>query len=497
MTRARMMLLVCLCLWAAGFGTVVGTAVGKQPQAAESPVIRVGSKPFTEGYVLAEMVALQLEAAGFEVERELGLGGTLLIWEALRNGEIDIYPEYSGTLTEVILRLPEEQIAAGLAEEGMEILLPFGFDNSYALVVGGPLARQQGLHSISQLADLPQLQFGLSLEFLNRQDGWPALSAFYSLPQQPIGLEHALAYRAIESGQIDLSDAYTTDGELLSYDLLLLQDDRGFFPRYDAVLIGRAGLPEAVTAALGALRGRLDNDSMRALNAEALKPGTSPRQVAAEFLGLEAEKSVLGVAVLGHTLTHLKLTAIALSLACLLALPLGALLSRRPRAASITLYLAGLLQTVPSLALLAFMVPFFGLGEGSAIFALFLYSLLPIIRNTLTGINGIDPLLREVAEGMGLRPGERLLQIEIPLALPTILAGIKTAAIISIGTATLAAFVGAGGLGEPIITGLTLNDHRLILAGAIPAALLAILTEFLFEILERMVTPRHLRGAAA
>ena len=534
--------------------------------AEEQQVIRVGSKPFTEGYVLAEVVALQLESAGFEVERRLGLGGTLLIWEALRGGEIDIYPEYTGTISEVILKLPPSPIAPhlspsddvsaapsdiaqrettswagretenidtairrGLGEEGVEVLLDFGFNNSYALVLDGGLARREGIDRISQLAERDDLRLGLSLEFLNREDGWRPLRDYYGLPQQPVGLEHALAYRAIESGSIHLTDAYTTDGELLSHDLVLLEDDRGFFPRYEALLLARRGLPEEAIAALESLRGRLDEAAMGALNAEALGPGVSPRRVAARFLGLTDDDGgaaagssvsqpqtldspralnpprargglpgLLSEETLGdmlhNTLVHLKLTAMALSLACLFALPVAALLSRHPRSAAAALYGAGLLQTVPSLALLAFMVPLLGLGQTTAIAALFLYSLLPIIRNTVTGINSIDPLLREVAEGMGLSPRERLLHIEIPLALPTMLAGIKTAAVISIGTATLAAFVGAGGLGEPIITGLTLNDHRLILSGAVPAALLAVLTEFLFETLERVLLPAHLRG---
>ena len=134
-----------------------------------------------------------------------------------------------------------------------------------------------------------------------------------------------------------------------------------------------------------------------------------------------------------------------------------------------------------------------GLGSAPAIAALFLYSLLPIVRNTLTGLFAIDPALKDVARGIGLTPRQQLLRVELPLAAPAILAGVKTAAIISIGTATLAAFVGAGGLGEPIITGLNLNDQNLILEGAIPAALLAITAELLFEWMERGLIPAHLR----
>ncbi|MEM6545667.1 MAG: ABC transporter permease, partial [Pseudomonadota bacterium] len=156
-------------------------------------------------------------------------------------------------------------------------------------------------------------------------------------------------------------------------------------------------------------------------------------------------------------------------------------------------YFAGLVQTIPALALLALMIPLFGLGERTAIAALFLYSLLPIVRNTIAGLGGVDPLLRDVAASLGMTPRQQLIKVELPLAMPTIMAGIKTAAVISIGTATLAAFVGAGGLGEPILTGISLNDNRLILQGAIPAALLALITEFAFSRLSRSMVPAHLR----
>ena len=198
--------------------------------------------------------------------------------------------------------------------------------------------------------------------------------------------------------------------------------------------------------------------------------------------------------MLGNTLTHLRLTGFAVFLGCLVALPLSVLVSRSERLASAVQYGAGLVQTVPALALLALLIPVLGLGEVSAITALFLYSLLPIVRNTIAGLAGIDPLLKDVAASLGMNRWQQLARVELPLAMPMILAGVKTAAVISIGTATLAAFVGAGGLGEPILTGLSLNDDTLILQGAIPAALLALLTEFLFSRLSMRLVPAHLRA---
>jgi osmoprotectant transport system permease protein len=304
----------------------------------------------------------------------------------------------------------------------------------------------------------------------------------------------------VSSGQLDVTDAYTTDGELDAYDLRLLLDDRGFFPGYDAALLTRSDLPVPVAEVLQRLADMIDEPTMRALNFRVANENRKPGEVAATFLhdsGLAgpAQVKVQSSArrILGYTAVHLKLTASALLLACLIAIPLALVLARYAGVARGLLYVTGLIQTIPALALLALLIPLVGLGQAPAIIALFLYSLLPIVRNTLTGIFSVDPLLKQVATGMGLTPMQQLWKVELPLAMPTILAGIKTAAIICIGTATLAAFVGAGGLGEPIITGLTLNDNRLILEGAIPAALLAIAVELLFELVERIAIPAHLR----
>jgi osmoprotectant transport system permease protein len=469
------------------------------------PLITVGSKTFAESHLLAEIAAQLLESEGFPVTRKLGLGGTLIAFEGLKNGAIDLYPEYTGTLTETVLHQPglsDPDLATALAQQGLHLGVPLGFNNSYAIAMKAQGARSLGITSVSDLARHPELKLAFSLEFLNRGDGWPALQSVYGLPQEPAGIEHALAYLALDSGRIDVTDAYTTDGELRAHELLLLTDDLGFFPRYDAVLLTRAELPEPAARVLTRLDGTIDEDTMQSLN-QALGDGqSSVADTARTFLlaqGLIGQNAETGAIdsrsrrILRDTAIHLQLTGSALLLACLVAIPLALVLSRHQRAARTLLYITGLIQTIPSLALLALLIPLVGLGKLPAIIALFLYSLLPIVRNTLTGLFSIDPLYRQVAAGIGLSEREQLMKVELPLAAPMILAGIKTAAVISVGTATLAAFVGAGGLGEPIITGLTLNDHRLILAGAIPAALLAIAVELVFETLERILVPAHLR----
>ena len=497
MTAGRSHYLAAVALLLIVLNAVPRVACAAQP-------IRIGSKAFTESYVLAEITAQLLEGRGVTVERKLGLGGTLIAFDALTNASVDIYPEYTGTLTQAVLKRPlitSEQMQTALLERGVQLLIPLGFNNSYALAIRGSLARDQAITSISDLARFSSLSLGFSHEFLNRKDGWPTLSQAYQLQQKPIGLEHALAYAAIANGHLDVTDAYTTDGELQAHDLVLLEDDQAFFPLYDAYLLARTDIPLEVAKILGELEQLIDAPTMQRLNHQVALLGDSPRAAAASFLlssGLletvQSDPESRIARILHNTAVHLKLTGIALLLGCLVAMPLALLVARRRRAARSLLYISGLIQTIPSLALLALMIPLVGLGEPAAILALFMYSLLPIVRNTLTGLFSIDPLISQVASGMGLTQRQQLLRIELPLAMPTVLAGIKTAAIISIGTATLAAFVGAGGLGEPIISGLNLNDHTLILEGAIPAALLAIATELLFEIIERTAIPAHLRN---
>lgn len=476
-------------------------ALAAMPVLAQQPIV-VGSKTFSESHVLAEIAAQYLEAKGQIVQRRIGLGGTLISYEALVQGELDIYPEYTGTLTGAVFDDPTMDAAgltAALAEDGLEFYLRLGFDNSYAIAMPEELAASRGITRVSDLRDHPDLAVGFSHEFLNRGDGWPELQRRYGLSQQPKGIEHALAYRALNAGQLDVADAYTTDGDLDLYGLRLLDDDLDFFPSYDAGYLIRQDLSLSVRNILRELEGFIDEPKMRALNRRVATDGLSPALVAFEFLrdqglvsdGLKPAGSESRI--VHNTAVHLKLTAIAVGLGCLVAIPLALLVSRFPRVAGALQYLASLFQTIPALALLALLIPVLGLGQTTAIFALFLYSLLPIVRNTLAGLAGVDPLLKEVARSLGLTATQQILRIELPLATPMIIAGIKTAAIISIGTATLAAFVGAGGLGEPIITGLSLNNHRLILEGAVPAACLAIATELAFSLLERRFVPAHLR----
>ncbi len=467
--------------------------------------IRIGSKNFNESYLLSEMAAQVLEESGFEVVRQFGLGGTLICFEALVNDEIDLYVEYTGTLSQAVLNDPtavsREALNARLAGRGLELLGAFGFNNTYAMAIRRERAEALGLSRIGDLARHPELKIVVSHEFLEREDGWPGLSSAYGLPGTVTGIEHGLAYQALQDGAIDVTDAYSTDGELERYDLKVLSDDRGFFPEYLAAPLVRADLPDAARRALAALAGSLDDAGMQRLNSAVVFEQRSFADVANEFLvarGLVEPRQISGElarSLAANTLQHLKLTGAALAAAVLVGVGASLAVFRLPVAARALTYFCGLLQTVPSIALLALMIPLFGIGALPAVIALFLYSLLPILRNTITALTTIDPTLTRVALAMGLTDGEQLRLVYLPLALPSMFAGIRTAAVISIGTATLAAFIGAGGLGDPIVTGLALNDVNLILQGAVPAALLAVVTELLFEGLERLLLPGHLRSA--
>jgi len=471
---------------------------------AQAQAIRVGAKHFNEGYILSEIIAQLLESEGYTIERKYNLGGTLVCFEALKNNAIDIYPEYSGTLASEILKenqLTYQEINLSLQKKyQLEIAEPYGFNNSYALVIKKELSAARNIRTISDLKNHPELHPGLSYEFLKRQDGWDNLTKRYSLPHQPVGLEHGLAYQALDQNKIDLTDAYSTDGEIARYKLVVLQDDLLFFPQYQATSLYRQALEPRIKNILARLNGKIDAERMQRMNASVLYDKQTFEQVATLFLldeGLivnrEAEQKSTIRDVLQKAGTHLLLTFSALLLAICLSIPLGVWLYWHPSIAGPVLYGTGLLQTIPSIALLAMMIPVFGIGVVPAVVALFLYAVLPILRNTLTGLQSVDPLLKKVADGIGMNRFQKIRLVEFPLAVPMVLAGIRTAAVINVGTATLAAFIGAGGLGEFIVTGLALNNTGLILRGAIPAALLAIGVESGFNSLEKWWVPKHLR----
>lgn len=469
----------------------------------QSGAVVIGSKNFTEAVILGEIGAALGRQAGVEVEHRRQLGGTRILWRALEEGSIDAYAEYTGTLAGELLQMPGADRAAleqALARRGLAMTEPLGFDNTYALGMREAHAAALGISKLSDLRAHPALKLGLSNEFMQRADGWPGLRDAYRLPQRPDGLDHDLAYRGLASGAIEVTDLYSTDAEIPYYRLRVLADDLRYFPTYEAVYLYRTDLLRRAPAWVRALRGmagRIDAATMQKLNAQVKLEQRKEAQVAADWLGVAApEAAGRATRLLQRTWEHLALVGVSLGLALLVALPLGVFAARHSRIGQVILSLTGVLQTLPSLAVFVFMIPLFGIGAKPAIAALFLYSLLPIVRNTQAGLAGIPLELRETAAAIGLSPRTRLWRIELPLALRMILAGIKTAAVINVGTATLGALIGAGGYGQPILAGIRLDDIDLILEGAVPAALLALLVQGMFELIERVLTPRGLRLSA-
>src|SRR5688572_1694383 len=465
------------------------------PASAQAQSLTVGSKRFTESYILGEILSQTAKGT-----HKPGLGNTAILLEALRAGSIDVYPEYTGTIAREILKSEERldlpALNKRLSALGLAASIPLGFSNSYALGMRRKDAERLQIRSVSDLARHPQLRFGLSHEFLGRRDGWPGLQSAYGLPQKPRGLDHGIAYEALAVGEIDVMDLYTTDAKIERYAIVALDDDRRFFPAYDAVLLYRAEVAPRLEP-LKKLEGRIDAATMVRLNARAELDKVPFADVAREFLGSKPQArrsfwSALFAPDFGRLLVeHLWLVFASLAMASLAGIPLGLAAARFGWLAQPVLIFAGLLQTIPSLALLAFLIPVTGtIGIWPALIALFLYALLPITRNTHTGIVQVPRGLTQAGTAVGLSAGQVLCKIEMPLALPVIMAGVKTSAVISVGTATIAAFIGAGGFGERITQGLALNDHAVLLAGALPAAVLALLVHALFELIERGLAPR-------
>lgn len=501
--------------------------------ATSYPVV-VASKPFGESYLLCEMFAQLLEGAAISTERRPGLGATEVAFAALRSDSIDVYPEYTGTALLAILResLTENQRADPRAVYGVVArafadrwsvrwLPPLGFQNTFAIAVRPEIAARHSLRTLTDLARAGgNLRGGFTPDFLNRADGLPGLAKAYALQLRDVRpLATAVKYQALASGAVDVIDGFSTDGLLARYGLVTLIDDRHFFPPYEAAAMVSSRLarerPDAI-AALSRLSGRLDETRMRALNRRIEVDGEDVRDVARDALaelglgtrGAAAPVGDGGVrrgitaylwqrrsSIGALALRHMTLVAIALAAAVLVAVPVGLALERGRRVAEPIIGTLGVLQTVPALAMLAFMIPLLGVGTKPALVALWLYALYPIARNTYIGVRDANPAAVEAAEALGATPTQRLLLVRLPLAAPVIMSGVRTAAVITVGAATLAALVGAGGLGEPIATGLALADTPLILSGALPAAALALIVDGMLALVERAVTPAHIRGA--
>ena len=516
--------------------SLAATVCAQSGASVRTVPIVVASKPFGESYLLCELFAQLLESRGIAVDRRPGLGATEIAFGALRSNAVDLYPEYTGTGLVAVLHDTLTDSLAGDArrvfslvslrfanEYGMRWLPPLGFQNTYAMAVTRQTAARLHLRTLTDLArESANITAGFTADFIGRSDGLVGLRRVYGLaPKTVRPLAPAVKYQALASGAVDVVDGYSTDGLLARYDLVTLVDDRHFFPPYEAAALLAPHIARDrpdVAGVLGLLSGRLDEATMRSLNRRVEVDGASISVVAADALRalglvrgrttprrdapptiaaraaftsyLWAERRSLGAL----TARHLALVVAALIAAVVVAVPLGLALERSRALAEPVIRALGVIQTVPSIALLAFMIPVLGVGVVPAMVALWLYALFPIVRGTFSGVRDADPDAVEAAEALGMTPRQRLLQVRLPLAAPVIMAGVRTAAVITVGTATLAAFIGAGGLGEPIVAGLALADSRMILSGALPAAALALLVDGLLALAERFVAPAHRRG---
>lgn len=474
---------------------------------AAAETVTVGSKNFTESYVLGEWLSQILETEGHvHVERRFGIGGTGMVFKALQSGEIDLYIEYTGTIKEAILkktaRLSHKELLGLLKPLGLVMTQSLGFNNTYALAVRKNLSAKYNLQTISDLRPYADhLRFAFSYEFMSRSDGFEAMKNHYQLPIKNnfSRMEHSLVYEAIQNNQVDVVEIYSTDAKIEKSGLTILEDDLKFFPDYQAVILASSSFVEAhprLWQMLQRYEGTLSEPIMRYLNAGVDIEKKSFGEVVGNYLQTQlrapARQDWLS-RVLDRTKEHIFLVGIALLFSISIGVPLG-LLALRSRILGQTILLAsGLMQTLPSLALLCFLIPLLGIGNFPALVALILYGLLPIVVNIYEGFKNLDPSCLESAKSLSLTKWQRFKLIELPLALSNILAGIRTSTIITIGTATLAALIGGGGYGAPIVTGLALNDTATILEGAIPAAIMAILAHAFFELLNLWIVPKGLR----
>jgi osmoprotectant transport system permease protein len=483
--------------------------------------IVIGSKNFSEQFILGEILAQTIEAkTKLKVERKFNLGGTQMVVSALRSKSIDIYPEYTGTslltlLKEPISTNPEatyNKVQALLGKRfGFVQGEPFGFQNVYAVAVRRSDPRMDSIQTNTDFAKLTaqeNLSMAIVHEFLDRPDGFQHFKEVYNLSMaqsQIIGMDPGLMYTAIHTGQVDSIMAYSTDGRIQAFNLKLLEDDQRAFPPYEAVPLTRVDVlkkhPE-LKKVFSNLSHLISDDEMIKMNYEVDYEGYLPRNVARNFLiqkGIiqgklnhqrKPEHNFFKVLwnkreyVVKLLMQHLMLTTTALALALIISLPLGIILTRARYLDGPVFAFINLLQTIPSLALLGFLIPVMGIGFKPAIMALLLYALLPLVRNTYIGIREVDPSLIEACRGMGLTDLQILKKVELPLALPTIMAGVRTSMVILVGTATLVALIGAGGLGDPIFRGISSVNTNTILLGAVPAAALAITLDQLLHFIE-------------
>ncbi len=486
-------------------------------QSPNSDVIRIGGKVFTEQNILVDLIKIYLEDKGYKTQTQKNLGGTFVAYEALKTGNLDLYVEYSGTSYHTIFKqekiISENDTYLWLKErfkkENIYLFQDLGFSNSYALIT----VQNQNYQTMKDLVkDSPNLTIGFEHEFLSRPDGFSNMLKAYDYNfKNPKTMNVGLMYEALKTKQLDVGIGYSTDGRNKAFNLKILEDNLDFFPKYKAAILAKTSVLQNhknLESELMALSGLITATDMIQMNYEvdALKKSSnlvaknfliskgliaySSLKLSHNFLGLSYPEIIL---IKNKLLEHIEICFIALCFSILIGFSLGVLAFEFKPLKPLVFSFVNLLQTLPSLALFGFLIPFMGIGFWPAMIALILYSILPLVHNVYIGLSEIDLDIIESCQAIGMTKLQILLQVRIPIAMPTLGAGLRTCTAIIIGTATVAAFIGAGGLGELIFQGISSLNHRMILLGAVPAALLALLADTLVHFTMNSLTSKGLK----
>jgi len=446
-----------------------------------SKSITIGAKKFTEANVMAYVLAHTLKSIDSSLDIKVleNLGGTGIVTTATENQEIDLYVDYTGTLKETF-KTTDETLPGELLKHNLKFGFELGFNNSYGMAV-------KHHSTLSKMSDIKNHhRLGISHEFLKRKDGFSGLASHYGFNIKPLVIEYSLLQHSLKSDKLDIIEIFTTDAKIIKYNLKVLKDDQHFYKRYDALVVFNKTFYEQNKQLVSDLSSKLflkiSDKQIQKLNHLVDIEGLNYEESARSFTKSNTHiKSSYESTIWPHFYEHLEYLFLTIIICIFIGVPLGVTTAKSQLFERVILSLISITQTIPSLALLVFLIPLFGLGKTTTLIALCLYGLLPIVKSTHMGIKKIPKELSEYSKLIGMSFFQRIFKIEIPLALIDIVSGVKLTAIYTIGVTVIAAFVGAGGLGTLIVTGLSLNNTDIILQGALPSAGLAIIVEIIFQ----------------
>ncbi len=445
--------------------------------AKAAPVIMVGSKPNTESKIIAEMIALALETTGeAQVERKFGLGETPIILEHLKAGKIDIYPEYSGNIGDLLISASWDKtlgkIRGALAGHKIVTSGTLGFNRTSTLAVKKDNTRFKDINTISDLKKLSGFKGGFTYKFLRSGRGLFPLMKDYGITQKKVRkMSKKRMIETINSGEVEIIEMASTDPALLKYNLKTLKDDRGFLPKYLAFMLTKKDFPTKYPASWKILHdvlvGRITEADMARMNAQVELEGKSYSAIAAGFLkkaGVNTNFS-MWKQIYPKLLTHIQLVIIPLLLSTIFGVFLVVMAAKNKVFEKLVTLMNRFYKPIPFLVFLCILIPFLGTGKTPVYMTLFIFGIFPIVKYSFPN-----------------------------WSIHNILSGVKNTAFINVGMATIAAYVGAGGLGDLIISGLSGNDKNMILMGVIPAIILGVLIHLLIELSDKYMSPKKMDG---